>query len=516
MPGGVRPGGCEDPPPSNTVLTMGLERFRLREGESRRTLVIGATLSTMISLAVFWQLFRGGGFTDPGEPLNGAYVFAGCAGASLALAALLNWRALARAVVAFPVVALLSLALLSFLSSLWTTVPEVEAFRYGLLIFGYAAVCIAAAVLVHRFGPAPLVVLVAVTAVVAAGMGLWAFAFFQNPMSYVSEFVQVPAGPFLYRNALALVAAAAVLPLMAGAIPRARDPLGIAVTVVTGLGLGVVTLVIALANSDFGILLAGAVLVFALVWPERILMADRQRTIGITITVLLIGLAGHLVFSEPFLQQADAGVTRMLATLFLVAVTPAVAWLASLIASRIPDRAARGVVGATVMAGLVLAALVVLAGPYAGSSKDLTQARRSYYEVTIETARLEPLKGTGPGSFQGSSDQIQRERLSTQSRFAHTIPGEMWVELGLAGLVWSLLLYVAAFRASWWAFGAPFAALLIPLAVGFLLNGLIDWNWHFPAITALWAIALGGLTGVRIADRPTPVPKPRAETSLSS
>jgi hypothetical protein len=76
----------------------------------------------------------------------------------------------------------------------------------------------------------------------------------------------------------------------------------------------------------------------------------------------------------------------------------------------------------------------------------------------------------------------------------------MWVELGIGGLLISVLLYLAAIRASWRAFRVPFAALLIPLVIGFLWNGLIDWNWHFAAITALWAIGLGGLVGARLGN----------------
>jgi hypothetical protein len=75
----------------------------------------------------------------------------------------------------------------------------------------------------------------------------------------------------------------------------------------------------------------------------------------------------------------------------------------------------------------------------------------------------------------------------------------MWVELGIGGLLLSLLLYLGAFLLSWRVRALSGGALLIPLVLGFLLSGLIDWSWHMTAMTALWASGLGGLIGIRLA-----------------
>ncbi|MGH2862782.1 MAG: hypothetical protein ACRDLT_14945 [Solirubrobacteraceae bacterium] len=34
---------------------------------------------------------------------------------------------------------------------------------------------------------------------------------------------------------------------------------------------------------------------------------------------------------------------------------------------------------------------------------------------------------------------------------------------------------------------------LAPLVVAFMLSNLLDWTWHLPGMTALWAVALGAL-----------------------
>lgn len=479
------------------------DRFGTREAGSRRTLIVGVALFSVISVAVFWQLFRDGGLTQPGQSLEGAHILAGCAAVSVLLAALLDWKVLLRTAIALPVVLLVGLAILSLLSGSWSITSELEADRYGFLIGSYAALCASAAVLASRFGPVPLLVLISALAIVSGAMGLWAFAELRLPMaSRAEEFEIFPAGPFLYKNALSLTAAAALLPLLKRSVFDRREWPEVTVTVLSGLGLGIVTLVLALGGSDFSVVLSALLIACALIWPERIVGLSRQQVIGVAGTMVFIGVIGFLLFREVLTDQSGSGETRLSLIVLLVLATPAVAWLFGLGAPRIRDRVAALSLIGVLVASVAFTGVVLTSGQYGGGG-DLTQTRRTYYDITIETAKLKPVKGTGAGSFQQASGATQVQRLSVQTRFAHTIPGEMWVELGLAGLVLSLLLYFAAFRASWRAFRISGAPLLIPLAVGFLLNGLIDWNWHFPAITALWAMALGGLTGLRLtADRP--------------
>jgi O-antigen ligase len=82
-------------------------------------------------------------------------------------------------------------------------------------------------------------------------------------------------------------------------------------------------------------------------------------------------------------------------------------------------------------------------------------------------------------------------------QYAHNLPLEGWVELGLLGLALVLALYgavaLAAVRASRTA-----AALLAPAALGFLVANLFDWPWHLAGSGVLWAIAVGGLLGSRL------------------
>ena len=80
-------------------------------------------------------------------------------------------------------------------------------------------------------------------------------------------------------------------------------------------------------------------------------------------------------------------------------------------------------------------------------------------------------------------------------RFAHSLPIELAVELGLLGVVaWVSLmggLAVALSRAR----GNQGLALLGPAAIAFPLANLVDWSWHLVGALSVWAVALGGLIG---------------------
>lgn len=465
-------------------------------------MVLGSGLLAALAFSVFQQLTRDGGLTQPGDPLDGSWLLVQGALVSLVLAALLDWRICIRGLVALPVILLIALAALTLASGAWSVVPELEAERYGLPVFGYAALCLSAAVLTSRFGPVPLVTLIVVVSVAAGAFGLWAFALEKVPYVTSPEGVLAPAGPFRYKNALALIAAVALLPLLRGISLSSYSRPQIAIFCLSSFGLAVCSLVVALSDSEFNVILAVLIVAAALIWPTSLISRTRQQAIGAVLTVLLLGAAGNLVFRDVLPADSPESSIRMVVMVSLIAVTPLVAWLAGLLSARIPDNFARLVPAVAIGVGLLGAGFLIVGGAYLGTG-DLTQSRLTYYEITLETARENPVEGTGPGSYAGATAGLQASKLFTSTRFAHSIPGEMWVELGIAGLVISILLYLAAVRASWRAIRVPFAALLVPLVLGFLGNGLIDWNWHFTAITALWAIGLGGLVGARLGSMPS-------------
>ncbi|HEX9417137.1 MAG TPA: hypothetical protein VF895_10570, partial [Gaiellaceae bacterium] len=79
------------------------------------------------------------------------------------------------------------------------------------------------------------------------------------------------------------------------------------------------------------------------------------------------------------------------------------------------------------------------------------------------------------------------------TRFAHDLPLELGVELGILGLLLGIALYVAAGRALWRTRGSPALWLLGPAVAAFLLSNLVDWPWHLAGAGAVFALALGSL-----------------------
>ena len=115
----------------------------------------------------------------------------------------------------------------------------------------------------------------------------------------------------------------------------------------------------------------------------------------------------------------------------------------------------------------------------------------------LDAAARRPFAGSAAGTFLQSTilDQPGHGR---QTRFAHDLPLELWVELGALGLVLGLGLYAASARALWRARGTPALWLAGGPAVGaFLISNTLDWTWHLAGVGALFALALGALPGER-------------------
>jgi O-antigen ligase len=129
-----------------------------------------------------------------------------------------------------------------------------------------------------------------------------------------------------------------------------------------------------------------------------------------------------------------------------------------------------------------------------------THGRIGEWRAAVRAAGERPLTGTGADSFWAASERYQDTALA---RFAHDLPLELLVELGLLGLVLSLALYAAGGRALWAARASPAGWLLGPAFAAFLVTDLIDWPWHMAGPGAVWAAALGALVAVGNA-RPSP------------
>ena len=156
---------------------------------------------------------------------------------------------------------------------------------------------------------------------------------------------------------------------------------------------------------------------------------------------------------------------------------------------------ARTAVVAAVACGLSLAAPAAAASPAGDEAprpaavEELTHGRVELWKAALRTYGERPVLGAGAGSF---GVAIADEGQGT--RFAHDLPLEWMVELGIPGLLLAAALYATAAaglaRASW-----PAAWLLAPGAAVFLLASLLDWEWHLAGSGAVFALCLGGSLG---------------------
>ena len=91
-----------------------------------------------------------------------------------------------------------------------------------------------------------------------------------------------------------------------------------------------------------------------------------------------------------------------------------------------------------------------------------------------------------------------------QVLYAHNLPLELWAELGLAGAVLAVALYIAVAVA---VVRARMSSALWLAGVGvvaFLLSNLVDFPWHLAGTGAVWALGLGVVIA---ADRSRGSPK---------
>ena len=87
--------------------------------------------------------------------------------------------------------------------------------------------------------------------------------------------------------------------------------------------------------------------------------------------------------------------------------------------------------------------------------------------------------------------------MSPPVRFAHNLPLESWAELGVAGALLALMLYLGSIGLVWSRRRVAAAWFLGPAVLAFLVANLFDWPWHVPASGAVFAISLGALVGCR-------------------
>jgi len=434
----------------------------------------------------------GGGFEAGPQ-----WAFAGIAAAAGFAAIALDRRRALRLLRSAPILILLAIAVLAAVSAAWTSAGPGVAIRAGALAAAYATLALAvgaACLPLSRAGAA-----VAVAAGVAALCGLVAVALYSSAFAERIDGGWAPEGPFGYAPALALVQVCALPPLLT-AMGRARLVVAAAAAAGAALAAGVLVL----AVSRLSLALAAAVLGIALAAPGRTVRASRS----LVVAAIALFACAAVVFHEllggwtPRHAPGDSG---RLAALVAVLVVAPVAWAllrrqASNTVLLVPPKVSRygALAAAAAVIGIAVAAGLLSAGPLSARRYDvhgsLTHGRTELWRASYHAVLERPLQGYGAGSFLAATAERQSHRRRV-TRFAHNLPLELGVELGLLGLGLGLALYAAVARTLWRARNSPAAWLLGPAVASFLLFNLVDWPWHLAGVGAVFAVALGGLLG---------------------
>jgi hypothetical protein len=356
---------------------------------------------------------------------------------------------------------------------------------------GYAALAIAAGVVVSISGrPYVLAVALAALAAVVGVIGLYGVATFTEPFADRIGGTWRAGGTLEYPPALGLLEVSALPVLLVGMTRASRPAVAIAASAAGAVAGASLALTASRAQTFLGACLLGA----AVAWPERTVRAPRQLVVAASALIAGAATAANVVGGGQASAHAAASTGRLVG-LLLVVVLAAAAWAAvrRFSAGRWSTLRPRLRKGVAVVALLFFVLPVAMAARLPGGdeySADFTHGRIDHWRAAARAAIERPLSGTGADSFFAASRRYQE---APPARFAHDLPLELLVELGLVGLALCLALYAAAGRAVWAARASWAGWLLGPAVVAFPVSNLIDWPWHMAGAGAIWAAALGGV-----------------------
>lgn len=439
-----------------------------------------------------------GGFSPPAQ-----IAFAVLSVLALAAAAAARGRA-ALLLAAHPVVGILALlGALGALSSLWTVGSADDALRWGLLAAGYAALTAAAAIAAaEAAGRAVILTAVCALAAVSGLVGLVGAATFSEPQAFRPTAAWRPAGTLEYAPALALLQVCALPALLRAMCAGGR------LAAAAALGAAIAGSVLGMSNSRIGVALALLVCAAAILAPAGTVRASRGR--GVLAVAVTVGaaLAARASLGGPVARGADPGAWRMIAVVVLCIAAPAVWWglvrlagrpavahlaLAATVAGLAVAGSVHGFAGSAALAdgrGSPPRPAVRTASPVHRDRGELLHGRDAIWRAGVDAFGDRPLQGHGADAFFPATVRYQDGSVTA---YAHDLPLELAVELGLGGLALALALYAACGRVLWrargtpaaWSFGVPCAA--------FLAANLLDWPWHLAGMGAVWAAAAGAL-----------------------
>jgi hypothetical protein len=441
----------------------------------------------VLALALLVPAVNQAGYTSGGRALLVAL-----AGVALAVVVVIDDRGVHASLRSKPVLALALLAGLSVISVSWTVIRPLDSLLSGLVVAGYCALTISAAALARNRGVGVLTGMIAVVAVVEAALGVGSAALRELPYAERIGGTWRAGGSFEYSSALALLEVAA-LPALLSAMARARAPLAAAAASAAVLSAGVIVL----AQSRTELALAILIAAIALTWPRPTLGASRGVATA-AVALVAVGAVSIREIVGGYVRPHDVGGGIGRIGWVAVAVAAAAAcWPAVRpYAQRLRFRATRGIRVAMTCTAIALsvAGLFMATATERGRGVEprggLAHGRSEQWRAAWSSFLDRPAIGAGADAYVTASAPHQRRALV---RYAHDLPLESAAELGAAGLLVVVGLYVAVGVALWRVRRAPSAWLVAPGVAAFMLANLVDWEWHLPLSGVVWALGLGAV-----------------------
>jgi O-antigen ligase len=432
-----------------------------------------------------------------GYTRGGRASFVALAGAALVVAIATEDRRVRASLRSAPALALAALACLSVISASWTLIRPADSLLWGLVIAGYCALAVSAAAFARGRGVVALAGMIVVVAVAEAALGVGAAALRDVPWAERIRGTWRAGGTLEYSSALALLEVAA-LPALLALMARARTAVAAGAAAAAVLAAGATVL----ARSRAELALAVLVAAIALIWPRATVRAPRGVVAAAIALVAGGAVAIHQIVGGQIHHHNDhvaAGPARVAWVVAVLAVA-ALCWPpARSYAPRLRLPAARAIrLALTVAAvGLAVAGLVAVTGsPQAGRDEargGLAHGRETQWRAAWRSFLDRPAAGAGADAFLAASAVHQKRR---PIRYAHDLPLETAAELGTAGLLAAIALYVAVGVALWRSRRDRYAWLVAPGVAAFMLANLVDWQWHLPLSGAIWALGLGAVVAL--------------------
>lgn len=461
-------------------------------------------MKVALAVTVAWPIVAGGGFA--GSAQTEFILLAACLLAVMVIEqGTQAFRAMTRSVP----LTLLAVGALNVASSLWTAGAVTSSLRLGLVCAAYAVVAAATMSLATAGAAKALAAGLALAAFCEGGLGAVAVSLHMLPYAERLDTVWRPGGTFEYQPALALLEVGA-LPVFAWLLASARSRLRAAGAV----GAVLAGAMVLLAADRLEELLALVVLLAPAVLRRRC-SAYLVATAGVGLCAAVgAAVAAELLDRPVTLGARSPGLLPLVLLGTVAAVTAVVAVKLPGVSrgrlSRAPRRLAQlsaaGIVVLVAGAGVLL---VRHLGTSGGHTAGILHGRLSEWRAALETWLRRPVLGFGGGAYFQASASRQQVAIS---RFAHNLPLQWAVELGLGGLLLALTLYAMSVRAAVRSWVDRDAMLLIPFVLVFLVSNLVDWTWYIPGLTVLWIMALGTCGALGDRRRHASVPYP-ASTS---